>query len=166
MFASVPTFDTWVADLRCAGIEYPADDGTIAGCHSLRVTYVTELQEAGLSARVVMELARHTNYRLRATTYTDMRMIDTFGAVAVLPTDARESNAQTARRTGTDDLPVKVDQMRDRIDRSNVQTSALLCSDADSCMSHVPCDRTGRVAAQGSAKAVLAGERNIAAERI
>ena len=69
-----------MADLGRAGVEYKTDDGAIAGFHSLRVTYVTELQKAGLPARVVMELARHTDYRLTASVYTDMTMLDTFGA--------------------------------------------------------------------------------------
>ena len=32
-----------------------------------------------------MELTRHRDYRLTATAYTDMRLIDTFGAAAGLP---------------------------------------------------------------------------------
>ena len=63
----MPGSDTWLRDVKAAGIKYRADDGTIAGFHSLRVTYITELQKAGLPPRTVMQLARHTDYRLTAS---------------------------------------------------------------------------------------------------
>ncbi len=130
----VPRFETWLDDLERAGITYKGDDGTILGFHSLRVTYVTELQRAGLPPRTVMQLARHTDYRLTAETYTDMRLIDTFGAVQSLPDYAPEPIRQVASRTGTDDLPVGVgtqDQIQDQKTRPSEQLGASACSDAE-----------------------------------
>ncbi len=134
VFRRVPKFSTWENDLRRAGIEYRAADGSILGFHSLRVTYVTSLQNAGLPPRTVMQLARHTDYRLTATTYTDARLIDTFGAVASLPTYGTEPAVQAALRTGTDDAPmdrISQDQIRDQMARPNAHRGASLCSDGE-----------------------------------
>ena len=79
----------------------------------------------------VMSLARHTDYRLTTGTYTDIRLIDTFGAVAGLPT-YDEPEAQIAVRTGTDDRPAGRDQICDQIIRSNPRDVALSCCEADS----------------------------------
>ena len=127
VFRSVPTFDTWVADLKRAGIEYRSDDGRIAGFHSLRVTFVSELERAGVSPRTIMELARHRDYRLTAGTYTDVRVLDTFGAAARLPQydDKPETTSEAAKRTGTYDAPVSgQDQIQDQMGCSKVQSGA------------------------------------------
>ncbi len=131
VFRSVPTWSTWGNDIKRADIKYRTDDGRIAGFHSLRVTYVTELQKAGLPPRIVQELARHTDYRLTATTYTDMQLIDTFGAVACLPT-YDETEAQSAVRTGTDGAPTGQDQIQHQMCRVNTQKPSLSCSVAPS----------------------------------
>jgi len=130
----IPKFATWLNDLERAGIVYRAADRSILGIHSLRVTYVTELQRAGLPPRTVMQLARHTDFRLTAGTYTDMRLIDTFGAVQCLPTYDTEPTRQVALRTGTDDLPIgpeSTDQIQDQKSRANPQRDALSCSETD-----------------------------------
>ncbi|MCG8407983.1 MAG: tyrosine-type recombinase/integrase [Phycisphaerales bacterium] len=128
VFRSVPTFDTWCRDLKRAQIDYKADDDTLAGFHSLRVTFISELERAGVSPRTIMELARHRDYRLTASVYTDVRVIDTFGAVGRLPDYEHEPDAQTARRTGTDDRVMnsadQQDQIRDQKVCRNVQFHA------------------------------------------
>ncbi|MEW6197061.1 MAG: hypothetical protein AB1601_00130 [Planctomycetota bacterium] len=74
-----------------------------------------------------MELARHTDYRLTASVYTDRRVLDPFGAVAKLPecpTACPDANEQ--RRTGTDDPPVGPrDRIRDQIPAPGVRPGAL-----------------------------------------
>lgn len=119
VFRTVPEFDTWCADMDRAGITYRDGDVLTVGFHSLRVTFCSELERAGVTPRTIMELMRHRDYKLTAGTYTDRRVLDTFGAVGKLPdyeTNPAE-NAQTARRTGTDDLPVRSvgqDQIQDQ----------------------------------------------------
>jgi len=111
VFKAVPTFGTWRRDLERAGIEYRAEDGSIAGFHSLRVTLASELERVRVSPRTIREIMRHRDYRLTATVYTDPRVIDTFGAVARLPNydDDPETDARATRRTGTDDAPIVQD---------------------------------------------------------
>lgn len=86
-------------------------------------------KKAGLPPRVVA-LAQHTDYRLTYSTYTDMQLIDTFGAVGRPPT-CDEPKAQVAVRTGTDDRPIGVDQIRHQKRRSNPHAPAISCSIAD-----------------------------------
>ena len=49
------------------------------------MSLITDLQRAGLAPRVVMALARHTDWRITNGVYTDMHLIDVFGAVGRLP---------------------------------------------------------------------------------
>jgi integrase len=58
---SVPTLETWMTDLKRAKIMYKDAEKRIAGFHSLRVTFITTLNRAGLPPKVVMALARHTD---------------------------------------------------------------------------------------------------------
>jgi hypothetical protein len=130
--------------LQPAGITYRGDDKSTLGIHSLRVTYMTERQKAGLPPRTVMQLARHTDFRLTAGTYTDMRLIDTFGAVGCLPSYGPEPARQVALRMGTDDASVDTDsqdQLQDQKSRTNPQRDALSCSETDS--SDNRCQRRG-----------------------
>ncbi len=81
-----------------------------------------------------MQLARHTDFRLTAGTYTDMRRIDTFGAVSCLPSYDPEPARQVALRTGTDDALVHTDsqhQIQDQKSRANPHRDALSCSETD-----------------------------------
>jgi len=134
VFKRVPSFDTWKRDLDRAGISYRGDDGRIVGFHSLRVTFCSELERAGVSPRTIMELMRHRDYKLTAGTYTDVRVIDTYGAVARLPEyDGSVEAAQgAARKTGTDDAPVQPvgpqDQIRDQKPVRIVQNHSVRCN--------------------------------------
>lgn len=50
VFRSVPKFDPWKADLTKAGIDYGDEaTGEIVGFHSLRVTFISELERSGVS---------------------------------------------------------------------------------------------------------------------
>jgi len=135
VFRTVPTFKTWKQDLKRANIEYRLEDGSIAGFHSLRVTYSTELDLAGVSDQTGIALTRHKDRRTRTESYMDIRLLDTFGAVERLPSygdDRPEQGAAAALRTGTDDRPVGVDQIQDQKGRANVQIRSIPCSDTDS----------------------------------
>ncbi|HOW71102.1 MAG TPA: tyrosine-type recombinase/integrase [Phycisphaerae bacterium] len=112
VFKRRPTLDIWMTHLKRAGIDYTDSEGRIAGFHSLRVTYITHLQRAGLAPRVVMALARHTDWRLTGGTYTDMGLLDIFGAVRSLPTF--EILSQQAAADGTYGTSRSCDQICDQ----------------------------------------------------
>jgi len=130
VFAKVPDFYYWHEDLNRAGIKYRGADGRIVGFHSMRVTFVSELERAGVSPRTIMELARHRDYKLTAGTYTDVRVLDTFGAAARLPAydDGPQAERQALRREGTNDAPVQVDQILDQKGCRDPRGSARGCA--------------------------------------
>ena len=150
VFSRVPAFDTWQRDLERAGIAYRGEDGRILGFHSLRVTFCSELERAGVSPRTIMELMRHRDYKLTAGTYTDVRVIDTFGAVGKLPeySGTPEPEPQTARKTGTDDAPVgpvgRQDQIRHQKACSGSQKRALSCTTSGTAESQKTLENTGK----------------------
>ena len=59
-------------------------EGRVADFHSLRHTFCTYLQRAGVSQREIMELMRHSDPRLTASTYTDSRMLGLRSAIGKL----------------------------------------------------------------------------------
>ncbi|MBP7746967.1 MAG: tyrosine-type recombinase/integrase [Phycisphaerae bacterium] len=85
VFVTIPRCETFWADCERAGIECRVGDVLTVGFHSLRVTFCSELERAGVSPRTIMQLMRHTDYKLTAGTYTDPRVLDTAGAVGRLP---------------------------------------------------------------------------------
>ncbi len=129
VFRYVPSHDTWLADVKRAGLDYKAADGTILGFHSLRATFISELQRAGLSPQVVMQLARHTDYRLTNSSYTDKRFIDVFAGVEVLPNYPVTPEMAVAIRTGTDNQTVSKARETDQMD-SATKCATKKCSDA------------------------------------
>ncbi len=113
----VPVFMTCKNDLERAGIPYTDEQGRIAGIHSLRVTYITNLSNAGLPTRVVMALARHTDPKLTMGTYTDMSILKVHLEVAVekLPnyeTGDPKPVLEPLRKTGTTDISDTVDPVQ------------------------------------------------------
>ncbi|MBI3834085.1 MAG: hypothetical protein HY287_07115 [Planctomycetes bacterium] len=85
-----------------------------------------------------MRSGRHTDYRITDNSYTDMRLIDTFGAVRALPDYEPEAVQAVALRNGTDNMPVESkargemqDQIRDQKTRPTPHFTALPCSEAD-----------------------------------
>jgi len=84
------------------------DAGRQFDLHALRFTFNNLLSKAGVSPRQAMELMRHTDLQLTMKGYTDPRLLDTASAVQSLPSLAPRGNRkmQTARKTGTDDMPL------------------------------------------------------------
>ena len=178
VFPRVPKFETWVAALKAAGIEYKAADNSILGFHSLRVTYITNLQKAGLSVSTVMELARHTDYRITKESYTDPRMLDMFGAVAALPTYEDPKTAEAlGLRSGTDDCLVMAKHDANdctyqctQIEGATIQVGAIPYSERESRHPRVrvrnPSRKHGktRLFSQFSGAKIKAGESGLALE--
>ncbi len=91
------------------GVQYidkTDDRGRTIDVHCLRHTTATLLMEGGASPRIVQRLMRHSDIRLTMDRYTDVHLLDTSGALEVLPHFAeRETSAEPARATGTYDDP-------------------------------------------------------------
>ena len=60
--------------------------------HSLRYTFATKLAVAGISQRLAQELMRHSDPRLTANLYTDVKRLPTFDAVYGLAWHADETS--------------------------------------------------------------------------
>jgi len=110
VFGSMPKMWTFRADLDRAGIPHTDERGKKICFHSLRVSFGTWLAQAGTAPRTHMELMRHTDMKLTMSFYTDPRLLDTHGAVNVLPSfngRKEQKNPAVQLRTGTDDMPVE-----------------------------------------------------------
>jgi integrase len=95
-------------DLDAAGVAYVIEgpDGPLyADFHSLRHAYVGALDQAGLTLKQMMQLARHSDPKLTAARYGRARISDLGEAVgrmpSLLPTNAPNTSAQVMRATGT-----------------------------------------------------------------
>jgi integrase len=53
--------------------------------HSLRHSFATLLSQAGIGPRVAQAAMRHSTIDLTMSVYTDPRLLDVAGAIAVLP---------------------------------------------------------------------------------
>lgn len=74
----VPTAKMLAEDLKACGIK-PVDSlGRRVDFHALRHTFATQLNQAGIPPRVVMELMRHSDMRLTHKTYTDATSLALF----------------------------------------------------------------------------------------
>jgi integrase len=80
----VPKMEIVRADFEVAGIPVTDEQGRL-DFHSLRKTYITRLQKAGVTPREAMELARHSEMRLTMETYTDVAQLPLVGAIGKLP---------------------------------------------------------------------------------
>ncbi len=80
----IPRIERFKEDLASAGIPYSDSRGEFADFHALRKTFGTSLTLAGVGARTVMELMRHSDMRLTAKTYTDANMLPISDAMASL----------------------------------------------------------------------------------
>ena len=65
--------------------------------HALRHTFGTLLARSGVAPRTAMDLMRHADIRLTTAIYQHLDLVDTAGAVNMLPV----VGAETARKTGT-----------------------------------------------------------------
>ncbi len=77
-------FGLW-QDFEKAGIDRIDSSGRKVDFHALRHTTCTLLQAAGVSARVAMEIMRHSEMRLTAKIYTDAGGLPTADAINKMP---------------------------------------------------------------------------------
>ncbi len=73
-------------DWEKANIEYIDKNGYIADFHSLRKTFCTFLQKAGVAPRIVQEAMRHSDPKLTSQTYTDAKQFNMSQAINQIPT--------------------------------------------------------------------------------
>lgn len=60
------------ADLEAAGLSYEDEDGRVFDFHSLRVQFISSLVRAGVDARTVQRMARHSTPNLTLGVYTKL----------------------------------------------------------------------------------------------
>jgi hypothetical protein len=72
-------------DLERAGIPYRDEDGLFADFHANRHTYITNLGKTGASLTTAQSLARHSDPKLTASTYTHLGLSDKAAAIEALP---------------------------------------------------------------------------------
>jgi hypothetical protein len=129
-------------DLEGAGMEYVDARGKVADFHSLRHTFITNLQRAGVSPRVAQSLARHSTITLTMGTYTHIGVYDERAGIESLPRlpemDSDETGATEVPigRTGTDDLPVKTDQAAYKPAYKKLTKNADFCGQPLSTIGH------------------------------
>ena len=100
----IPSHHTVQADLKRSAIERFDERGRKVDFHALRVTFITNLQRAGVARRVAMELARHSDPRLTERVYTDADALPLIEAVAALPRltgNPEDAQIDAQRRTQT-----------------------------------------------------------------
>jgi integrase/recombinase XerC len=96
----VPRSKLFNALLKAAEIPKHDTQGHVADFHSLRHTFCTYLQRAGVSQREVMELMRHNDPRLTASTYTDPKMLGLRSAVGKLSIGDSQLDSQELVASG------------------------------------------------------------------
>jgi integrase len=94
-------------DLVAAGIDKIDERDGRVHLHALRHSTGTALSMAGVSPRTAQAVMRHSNVNLTMNTYTDQSLLDTAGAVGLLPdlplmgpTAQDRTEADTQRDTG------------------------------------------------------------------
>jgi integrase len=108
----IPSMKTVKADLAAARIPYELD-GLFADFHAMGKTFVTACSTNGVSQRAAQGLARHSDPRLTAGTYTDETLLPLAAELEKLPdvtarpaeqTPERAAPAQQFRRTGVQNV--------------------------------------------------------------
>lgn len=99
-------------DLQRAGIPKHAPGGKL-DFHALRTAYVTLVLESGADIKTAQTLARHSTAILTLNTYGRARPERLALAAESLGAFLRreEPESQQALRTGTDDMPIKTDEI-------------------------------------------------------
>lgn len=69
------------ADCKRAGVPKRDARGRTVDVHSLRHTFISNLQVAGVSPRIAMQLARHSRIELTMSVYTDPALLPTAAAL-------------------------------------------------------------------------------------
>ena len=72
-------------DLVAAGIDKIDERGRRVHFHALRMSTATHLSAAGVAPRTAQALMRHSDMKLTMATYTDERLLNSAGAVELLP---------------------------------------------------------------------------------
>ena len=96
----VPRSKVFNAHLKAAKIVKMDAEGRVMDFHSLRHTFCTNLQCAGVSQREAMELMRHSDPRLTASTYTDASLLSLKTAVERLAVSPYQIAYQKTCATG------------------------------------------------------------------
>ncbi len=92
-------------DLILAGIPKKDDRGRTIDVHGLRTTFGTHLSKGGVPLRTGQAAMRHSDPSLTANVYTDPRLLDTRGALDVLPALPLDGPKDEAMKmTGTDTI--------------------------------------------------------------
>jgi integrase len=90
----VPRSELFTSHLQAAKIAKIDSQGRVVDFHSLRHTFCTNLHRAGVSQREAMELMRHNDPRLTATTYTDTSLLSLQSAIQKLDFTASQIASQ------------------------------------------------------------------------
>jgi len=84
----LPRMRDMLEDWKAAGIKHLDSQGRISDLHSLRMTFCTMLEAAGVPPRIAQEAMRHSDPSLTANIYTDPSRFNLRGAVNSLPSFA------------------------------------------------------------------------------
>jgi len=134
-------------DLAAAGITYRDGAGRVADFHSLRHTYISNIQRNGASVKVCQELARHSDPKLTLGVYTHLQVQDKTAALDALPpVGADRSGREATQATGTFD--VKPDRPFDASDGRAAHAQRAGAPKGGSVLSHA----TGTRETQGARK--------------
>ncbi|MEY2501567.1 MAG: hypothetical protein QOI07_1901 [Verrucomicrobiota bacterium] len=102
----IPRMNQFRKDLESAGIPYVDSKGERADFHALRKTYGTMLTLSGVGQRTVMELMRHSDFRLTTKTYTDANMLPVSDAMVALTNYAASKDSQIDSQQLVPESPV------------------------------------------------------------
>lgn len=99
------TLRAFRADCEAAAIARVDPSGRVVDFHALRHTFITSLAAAGVHPKTAQMLARHSTITLTMDRYTHTLRGAEAAALASLP-DYATPEAASAKKTGTDDVPV------------------------------------------------------------
>jgi integrase len=85
VFPVLSQFRDMKREWKLAGIALVDKAGRVADFHSLRKTFCTMMQNAGVAPRLAQEAMRHSDSRLTAVVYTDTSQLNIRSAVDRLP---------------------------------------------------------------------------------
>ena len=94
-------------DLKHAQISERDPRGRVADVHSLRMTFASHLQAAGVPLKTAQTLMRHSEPRLTSNVYGDVALLDVGAALDALPKLCEKDIAQVKEQTlqeGENDL--------------------------------------------------------------
>jgi len=125
-------------DLNKVEIEYRDDSGRFVDFHSLRHTFITNLTRGGVSPRVAQSLARHSTITLTMDRYSHVNCSSERAALNALPSlNSNETESQVMLKTGTDDLPAKIENTGKKTDtKTDVKTAKQLTFTGRTCQQH------------------------------